>query len=121
MMEQPPLPSTAEDERLRTLVLVSYILMGVGLFVGLTAVIAVVICHIKRSEAVATIYESHFTWLIRTFWWSLLGMVIAAITSIIGIGIVLSVVVWAWVIYRLVKGFLSFNDRRPVADPQAWV
>lgn len=120
-MDQPPLPSTADEERLRTVVLVSYVLMAVGLFVGLTALIAVIICHVKRSEAVATIYESHFTWLIRTFWWSLLGMIIAAILSIVGIGVVISVVVWVWVIYRLVKGFLSFNDRRPIAEPQAWL
>ncbi len=121
-MDQPPLPPTAEEERLRSIVLVSYILMAVGAFVGLTAVIAVIICHIKRAEAVATIYESHYTWLIRTFWWSLLGGIIGAITTpLLGIGVVISFVVWVWFMYRIVKGFLSFNERRPMADPQAWV
>lgn len=121
-MDQPPLPPTADDERLHSIVLVSYILMAVGLFVGITALIAVIICHIKRSDAVATIYESHFTWLIRTFWWGLLGGIIGAVTTpLFGIGALISFVVWGWFVYRVVKGFLSFNDRRPMADPQAWI
>ncbi|MGC2856200.1 DUF4870 family protein [Novispirillum sp. DQ9] len=120
-MEQPPLPSTAEDERVRTMVLVSYVLMGVGLFVGITSLVAVIICHLKREEATATIYESHYTWLIRTFWWSLLGFVVAAVTMWIGVGLLVYGVVWVWVLYRVIKGFLAFNDRRPIPDAQAWV
>lgn len=121
-MNQPPLPPVATDESLRSVVLVSYILMAVGVFVGITALVAVIICHIKRAEAVGTLYEGHFTWLIRTFWWGLLGGVIGAITTpLLGLGVLISLVVWVWFIYRIVKGFLSFNDRRPIADPQAWV
>lgn len=120
-MEQQPLPRTTEDERLRSMVLVSYVLMGVGLFAGITSLIAVIICHLKRDDAAGTLYESHYTWLIRTFWWSLLGFVIAAVTSFVGIGYVIWLVVWVWVLYRLIKGFLAFNERRPMPEPQAWL
>jgi uncharacterized membrane protein len=48
-------------------------LHAVSAFVGLTGIVA---HHHQLREArrhqVGTIYESHFTWQIRTFWWGLL-------------------------------------------------
>ena len=32
---------------------------------------AVIVCYVKRDDAAGTWVASHFTWLIRTFWWSL--------------------------------------------------
>ena len=37
---------------------------------------AVIVCYVKRDDAAGTWVASHFTWLIRTFWWSLLWAVI---------------------------------------------
>lgn len=121
MEQSPPPPPAVQDEGVRTVVLVCYVLMGVGLFAGITSLVAVIICHLKRDEAAATPYASHYTWLIRTFWWSLLGFVIAAVTSFVGIGLLIWAVVWVWVLYRVIKGFLAFNDRRPIPDPQVWI
>lgn len=112
---------TPADERHRNVTLVAYILMGLGVVVPLTSLFAVIICHIKRRETEGTIYESHMIWLIRTFWWTALGMIIAAVTMFILIGALVGLVVGVWFIYRVVKGFLAFNDRRPMADPRAWV
>ena len=53
----------------RTLTLILYILYIVAIFTGgLLAVIALVINYVKRSSVRGTIFESHFTWQIRTFW-----------------------------------------------------
>ena len=63
----------------------------------------------KRGDARGTWMESHFTWLIRTFWWSLLwgliGGLVLITLGLILIGIPIAPPIWAvdaiWVIYRV--------------------
>src|ERR671914_434467 len=55
----------------------------VGAFVfGVPSIIAVVINYLKKEEARGTFLESHFRWQIRTFWFSLLWCMIAAVLFI---------------------------------------
>ena len=74
--------------------------------------------YVKRGEARGTWAESHLTWLIRTFWWSLLWALVGAVLFVTLIGIPIAFVVWAgttiWVIYRLVRGYLLFKDSKPI-------
>ncbi len=53
-----------------------YALYAASLFIGVTAIVAIVLNYIKREEAQGTWLESHFIWQIRTFWWSLLWLVV---------------------------------------------
>ena len=90
--------------------------------VGLAGIIGVVIAYVKRGEAQGTWVASHFTWLIRTFWWSLLWDVLGALVLVtlgliligIPIAIAIFVITSIWGIYRLVRGFLLFKDSQPV-------
>jgi uncharacterized membrane protein len=91
----------------------------IGAFVfGVPSIIAVVINYLKRDEAKGTFLESHFRWQIRTFWFSLLWCVIAALlfVTIVGIPLALIVVFAAgiWAIYRIARGWLALRDRKPM-------
>ena len=91
----------------------------VGAFVfGIPSIIAVVINYMRRAEASGTFVESHFRWQIRTFWFSLLWIVIAGVLFLTIVGIPLAMVVvfgaGIWAIYRIVRGWLALNDRRPM-------
>ena len=91
----------------------------IGAFVfGVPSIIAVVINYLKRDEASGTFIESHFRWQIRTFWFSLLWCVIAAVLFITIVGIPLAlIVVFAagiWAIYRIARGWLALRDRKPM-------
>jgi uncharacterized membrane protein len=99
---------------LRQLTLVVYILYALSWLVGLSAVVAIIINYVKREDVAGTLYESHFTWQIRTFWWSLLWCVIGLLSMVILIGFVVLLVTAIWSIYRLVKGWLYWNDRKPM-------
>jgi uncharacterized membrane protein len=85
-------------------------------------IVGVIICYVKRDDAAGTWVASHFTWLIRTFWWSFLWAVIATIIiftlGLILIGIPIAFAIWffngIWVVYRVVKGYLMFKDSRPI-------
>ena len=85
---------------------------------GWPSIIAVIINYVKRSDVRGTFLDSHFSWQIRTFWFSLLWLLIAGLLFITLVGIPLSwlllVVVGIWVLYRIVRGWLALLSRRPM-------
>lgn len=90
--------------------------------VGLAGIVGVIIAHVKRGEARGSWLESHFSWLIRTFWWSLVWDLLAGLVlvtlGLILIGIPIAIAMFAltsiWGIYRVVRGYLAFKDSKPV-------
>lgn len=114
----PITPRSAEElASLRRLTLVAYFLYALAWFNGLTAVIAVIINYVKRDDARGTLYESHFTWQIRTFWLTLIWAAVGFLTSFILIGYAILLGAAIWTIYRIVKGLLFWNDSRPLPVP----
>jgi uncharacterized membrane protein len=119
-----------------TATLVVYVLFAIGAVTGIAAhgmpvvaplcgvlgIVGVVIAYVKRGEARGTWTESHLAWLIRTFWWSLLWGVVGGLVlvtlGIVLIGIPIAYAIWiattAWVIYRLVRGYLHFKDSKAI-------
>lgn len=96
-----------------------YLLQGIGLFIGITYVVAVVINYVKASDVKGTWIESHFRWQMRTFWFSLLWAVIGILTYILLIGPVILFLDGIWVIYRIVKGALYLKDNKAMYGLEA--
>lgn len=91
----------------------------VGSFIGsVPSIIAVILNYLKRGDARGTWVDSHFRWQIRTFWfvffWFLLALIL--ILTFVGmvIGIPLLLAVTIWLIYRIARGWLRLQDRRPM-------
>ncbi|MFC4622076.1 DUF4870 family protein [Comamonas nitrativorans] len=100
---------------LRQLTLILYILYAsCWVLGGVPAIVAIVINYIKREDAAGTLYESHFAWQMRTFWWGLAWAVVGTITALIGVGFIILAVLVIWLIYRMVKGLLFWNDHKPM-------
>jgi len=59
-------PTPVSD--VRSLAIVCYVLFLLAFTNGLTAIVGVVLAHIKRGETLGTIWESHFANLIHVFW-----------------------------------------------------
>ncbi|MBL8396074.1 MAG: hypothetical protein JNK99_15240 [Candidatus Accumulibacter sp.] len=90
-----------------------------GAFVfGVPSLIAVVLNYLKRGEVIGSWLDSHYRWQIRTFWFTLLWLLVYGllIITIVGIPIawVLIVILGVWVAYRVIRGWLALADRRPV-------
>jgi uncharacterized membrane protein len=83
---------------------------------GWPSIIAVIINYVKRADARHTFLDSHFRWQIRTFWFAVLWLVVMSVLVITVIGIpiaiVLGVVVGIWVLYRIIRGWLTLASRR---------
>ena len=47
---------------------------------GIVGIAGLIVAYVKRDDAAGTWVNSHFTWLIRTFWWSLLWSVLGWLT-----------------------------------------
>ena len=101
-------------DSLRQLTLVAYILYALSFFTGISAIVAVVVNYVKRDDVQGTLYESHFTWQIRTFWWGLGWTILGVLTLVIVVGFPILLVAGIWWIYRIVKGLLNWHDNKPM-------
>jgi uncharacterized membrane protein len=66
--------SAEELASLKQVTMVVYALQALGFLTGgVTAIIAIVVNYVKREDVAGTLYQSHFDWQIRTFWWGCCG------------------------------------------------
>jgi uncharacterized membrane protein len=93
----------------------------VGAFLtGWPSLIAVILNYVKRSEVRGTWLESHFRWQLRTFWFGLLwvGLCVLFVVVTLGIGLIIAWlplgIVALWFIYRVIRGWLALQARRPL-------
>jgi len=90
---------------------------------GLVGIAGLIVAYVKRGDARGTWVASHFTWLIRTFWYSLLWGIVGAVVFVLLfvvflLGPLLAIAIWGvasiWVIYRVIRGWLLFKDSKPI-------
>jgi len=89
-----------------------------GFVFGLPSLVAVFLNYLKRGDVTGTWLESHFRWQIRTFWFTLLWLMVYGLLIITIIGIPLAWILIAllglWVGYRVVRGWIALSGVRPV-------
>ena len=98
---------------------VIYALYAASFFLGITAIVAIIMNYVKKDDVLGSFLETHFRWQIRSFWYGLLWLVLGAVTLFIGIGFIVMGVTYIWLIYRIVKGWLRLNDNRPMYEQVA--
>jgi uncharacterized membrane protein len=103
-----------------TLALVVYVLYCVGYFTGISALIGVIIAHVKVDDT-DPVLRSHYQFQIRTFWIGLLYLAIGIPLFMVLIGF--PVLVWwlIWSLIRIMKGIISINEYKPIANPRSWL
>ena len=82
------------------------------------SLLAVIIGAFVRDPVRGTYVETHIAWLLRTFCWGILWLVIGTTIFVLSVvGILLLWALWGvltiWYIYRVVRGWLRLNDRLP--------
>jgi uncharacterized membrane protein len=103
-----------------TLAVIVYVLYCVGYFTSFTALIGVIIAHLKLDDS-DPVLRSHYHFQIRTFWIGLLYMAIGIPLSIVLIGIPILIWWFLWSLIRIIKGFIRVNEHKPIADPRSWL
>jgi uncharacterized membrane protein len=107
--------TASEDVKNKNLTQIIYGLYAAAVLGIPTNIVAIIMNYIKREDVAGTMYESHFSWQIRTFWWSLLWGVIGTILIVaFGLGIIVLGVLFIWYVYRIVKGWLRLSENKPM-------
>jgi uncharacterized membrane protein len=85
---------------------------------GWPSIIAIIINYVKRADVRGSYLDSHFGWQLRTFWYAVLGVLVALLLFVTIVGIpfawVLALVLGIWVLYRLIRGWIALAERRPM-------
>jgi uncharacterized membrane protein len=122
-------PATEE----RAMPAVVYVLYLLGLFHGLTLIIGLIMAYVLRSSS-GPLNGSHYTYLIRTFWMSLVAGLIGGAIMLVSIpftfiligfpfmwaGGVIVFLAWVWAIIRCVVGLVRLAESRPIEQPYGW-
>lgn len=125
-------PAVENDARI--VALICYGLFFLALANGITAVIGVVLAYIKRADSRGTIWESHFTNLIRVFWTTIVAIAVLIGVLLFGVFDILTKVdgnpdvpylavlvpglflvcaaFSVWYLYRTVRGFIRALDNK---------
>ena len=116
---------TEADTSLRNLGHISYALHAIvavaavapGAQGGILLLVAAFILDlVKRDDAVGTWQESHFRWRIRSVVFA--GMAYVLTSPLFLLLYVPGWIAWGiisiWFLYRIVRGWLALNDRRPM-------
>lgn len=109
----PPTPDTPTESTVQ-ITHITYGLYALGLLTGIFAIAGLIVAYIKRDDAAGTYLASHYSWLIRTFWWGLLWMVIGGILTLVLVGFGILAVAWIWWVYRIIKGWLRLSEKREI-------
>lgn len=107
-------PAMIDEKALARLATIVYALQTASFFFPLTLFAAVIVNYVRRDDARGTWVESHFRWQIRTFWVTLLGVVLGGLTAIFLVGWFILGAAALWLIYRIVKGWLYLSEKRPL-------
>ena len=101
------------SEAERSTLLITYVLHALAPFTGgLTGLIAVIISHIKVRETQNAFIRSHHSWLIRTFWWAVVGFALSYALMIVVVGFVTYAITAIWWLYRTIRGFINYGEKR---------
>lgn len=92
-----------------------YGLYLVGLVVGITALIGLILAYIKRGDDDTPEWlNSHYSFQIRTFWYGLGYLVAGGLLSLIVIGWLVILFWLVWLIVRCIKGFTALDKQQSI-------
>jgi len=109
-----PVPSGFEFNR-PTIISLLYL---ASCITGITVIIGVVLAYVWKGEPHQPWEETHYTYLIRTFWIGVGGTVLGVLTLLIGVGFLILLGIGIWALVRTVLSLVSAQKREPMKDPE---
>lgn len=92
-----------------------------GFVTGVSAIVGVILAYVWKGEAGQPAWvESHYAYLIRTFWIGLVGSIVGVVLTVVLIGIFILLGTAVMVIVRSVMSLLAAQKHQPMPNPDSW-
>lgn len=97
-----------------------YILYLLGIVVGITGLVGVIMAYIGK-EGADPLMTNHYNNQINIFWKAFLYGVIGMVLTAVLIGILILLATLVWYIIRCVQGMQALSKGEEIANPGSWL
>ena len=111
-------PSAGFDFNNPTIVSLLYLSSFV---LGVTSIVGVVLAYVWKGEPHPDWQDSHFQYLINTFWLGLVGSIVSIVLMLVLVGFLLIFAVAVLVIVRCVLSLINAQKQMPMPNPGTWL
>ncbi|MBV7255792.1 hypothetical protein KCG44_03215 [Pacificimonas sp. WHA3] len=89
---------------------------------GLTTLVGGILAYVFKGEVEKGSWEeTHYRYHIRTFWGSVIGVVVSTILTIVLIGFLMFALLAVWLVVRCVLALIKAGERKPMPSPDSWL
>lgn len=87
---------------------------------GITGIVGVVLAYVWKGEARPAWEETHFRYLIRTFWIGVLGSIVGILLAVVLIGFLVLLATAVLVVVRSVMSLIAAQKQEAMPNPDSW-
>jgi uncharacterized membrane protein len=108
-----------ETARLTSLTHIMYALhLASWISAGVFSVIAIILNYVKRDDLHDVFFKSHFRWQSRTFWFTVLWLLVTApLWILVFPGWAAWGLIGLWYLYRYIRGWWAFAEGKAMPMP----
>lgn len=97
-----------------------YALLLANIIIPFLGFIGLIMAYINQNNAPQWL-QSHYQLQIRTFWISVLYLMVGALLSTIMVGYIVILFTVVWIIIRCVRGLHLLSLQQPYPNPTSWL
>ncbi|MFC1674051.1 DUF4870 family protein [Pseudomonadota bacterium] len=98
----------------------TYVMYALSVVSGFPMLIGLIVAYVARGEAPEW-QKTHYTFLIRTFWYFVVLFAVGMVLAVFLVGFMLLWVLPLWVAIRAIRGWMLLEDKKPIPDPESWL
>lgn len=87
---------------------------------AITLITAVIVAYVHRGDGTSWV-DSHYHFQIRTFWLGLVAIVAGGVTTLVGIGLIVLLLLPFWLLLRCLRGWRYLAHGQPHPKPGSWL
>lgn len=103
-----------------SIVKVIYILQIISTIIGITGIIGLIMAYVNKDDTDDWI-QSHYRFQIRTFWISVLYILLGVLLYQVFIGYFIFLFTFFWLVIRCAKGLKKLANNEPVENASSWM
>ncbi|MBL4692030.1 MAG: hypothetical protein JKY92_01715 [Magnetovibrio sp.] len=98
----------------------TYALYAIAVVTGVPMLIGLIMAYLAKSDVPAWL-ETHYSFLIRTFWYGMVLILIGFLTFMLGVGMFILGLMPIWYVVRIVRGWMLLENQQPIPNPKSWL